>query len=597
MLYYRSAALMAALLLAFVSCGESTVPQDTLGDEGTAEDLVTPSETVDDSTDDIRASECGQASTEWQGLIPGPCQDGYDEELEAKANRIERAHQIFVAAGLDVNKDISVALENEADRQAIEDFLINSDSWDFKAHSGKDPLDVITTNHKVAGLYAGVGIAANAYRYGVLRNQDYPSEEIERARQILLKSLDALHLAQEITGTDGVIARGFQRNDIPHNDVVTVPLFDEFGNPLPEGDKNNGTWRDDQSGKYPNYSWEDSVSRDMYVGWVTAQAATWEVIKDDDTIPEQYRTRLKADALSLVKELMKVRCHAEFAPDCYDLEIPDADGRITLHGWLNPQNLDGQIYLPGLENGFHAVMALGIVAAFAYITEDPDVIAYLNDDLIATREFPRIIKEHGGEVVDMGIKSNYSNYNMAYAGLWLCMRYLNNQGARDVIQESIGPVFYNTPGKDRQAAEIGYSYYDFIYAAGAAGLRAEGQSTAAIDETAVASGLNTLRDYHDAPYWDYGVILCPEAICTEDEPNVAVSDCEPEEGFHLTVLGCKGRNGDLITEEPIPFRLLGPSNYHWRSNPYRPNREGSGSALLPSVDFRIAYWTGRWARR
>ncbi|HPB51795.1 MAG TPA: hypothetical protein PLZ31_11305, partial [Myxococcota bacterium] len=280
MLYYRSAALMAALLLAFVSCGESTVPQDTLGDEGTAEDLVTPSETVDDSTDDIRASECGQASTEWQGLIPGPCQDGYDEELEAKANRIERAHQIFVAAGLDVNKDISVALENEADRQAIEDFLINSDSWDFKAHSGKDPLDVITTNHKVAGLYAGVGIAANAYRYGVLRNQDYPSEEIERARQILLKSLDALHLAQEITGTDGVIARGFQRNDIPHNDVVTVPLFDEFGNPLPEGDKNNGTWRDDQSGKYPNYSWEDSVSRDMYVGWVTAQAATWEVIKD-----------------------------------------------------------------------------------------------------------------------------------------------------------------------------------------------------------------------------------------------------------------------------------------------------------------------------
>ncbi len=609
MRHYQSAALIAALLLAVASCGESTVPQDTVGDEGLAqdegpaldegptEDLIPQSDIPEDSTDEFLMPECGQASARWQGLIPGPGQEGYDADLEAKATRIERAHQIFVAAGLDVNKDISVALENEADRQAIEDFLVNSDSWDFKAHSGKDPLDVITTNHKVAGLYAGVGIAANAYRYGVLRNQGYPCEEVERARQILLKSLDAMHLAQEITGTDGVIARGFQRNDIPHNNVVTVPLFDEFGNPLPAGDKTNGTWRDDQSGKYPNYSWEDSVSRDMYIGWVTAQAATWEVIRDDDTFPEHYKTRLKADALMLAKELMKVRCHAEFAPDCYDLEIPDADGRITLHGWLNPQNLDGKIYLPGLENGFHAVMALGIVAAFAYVTEDPDVISYLNDDLIATREFPRIIKEHGGEVVDMGIKSNYSNYNMAYAGLWLCMRYLNNQGARDVIQESIGPVFYNTPGKDRQAAEIGYSYYDFIYAAGDAGLQAEGQAAAEVDETAVASGLNTLRDYHDVPYWDYGVILCPEAVCTEDEPDVAVSDCAPEEGVNLTVLGCKGRNADMITEEPIPFRLLGPSNYHWRSNPYIPNREGSGSSLLPSVDFRIAYWMGRWARR
>ena len=76
-----------------------------------------------------------------------------------------------------------------------------------------------------------------------------------------------------------------------------------------------------------------------------------------------------------------------------------------------------------------------------------------------------------------------------------------------------------------------------------------------------------------------------------------VSECSPEEGLNLNVLGCVGRNGDLIAEQPIPMRLLGPSNYHWRSNPYRPNREGNGSALLPSVDFRIAYWMGRWARR
>jgi len=622
------------LFLAASACAGSPAPEDTADEDIiTADTLldvtpgdlaadavrdVEPSDTTDvtaDATDDAGGDNgagdvsdeleqveftpppCGQPSTGWLGLIPGPGQEGYDSDLEAKAVRIERAHQIFVTAGLDVNKDISIALANTEDRDTVAEFLSTSDSWDFEAFSGRTPLDVITTNHKVAGLYAGVGIAANAYRYGVLRNQGYPCEEVERARGYLLASLDALHLAQEITGTDGVIVRGFQRNDIPHNDVTTVPLFDGEGNPLPEGPKNNGTWRDDQSGNYPNYSWEDSVSRDMYIGWVTAQAAAWEVMKDDETIPQTYKDRLKADVLLLAKELMKVRCHEEWAPDCYDLEIPDADGRITLHGWINPQNFDGQFYIPGGENGFHAVMALGVVAAFAYITEDPEVLAYLNEDLIAAREFPRIIAEHGWEFVDMGIKSNYSNYNMAYAGLWLCMRYLEDMDARQTVGESIGPVFYDRPDQPRQAAEIGYSYYDFIYAAGDAGFHAWGHASCDVDETAVSSGLKTLNDYHDAPYWDHGVNLCPDAVCTPEEPEVASPDCDPADGVHFTVLGCVGRNGDLITGEPIPMSLLGPSNYHWRSNPYKPNRDGDGSALLPSVDFRIAYWMGRWARR
>jgi len=379
---------------------------DVPGTDGGEDADATPADTGFDATPDglvatpFQPPACGTPSTEWVGLIPGPGQEGYDAELEAKATRIERAHQIFVTAGLDCNKDISIDLENTADRQAIEDFLQESDSWDFKDYYGKEPLEVITTNHKVAGLYAGVGIAANAYRYGVLRNQGYPCQEVERARQYLLASLDALHLAQELTGTPGVIARGFQRNDIPHNEVETVELFDGDGNPLPAV-KNNGTWRRDLSGLHPEYAWEDSVSRDMYIGWVKAQAAAWEVIRDDDSIPAAFKDRLKADALLLAKELMVVRCHEEYAPDCYDLEIPDADGRTTFHGWLNPQNFDGQFYLPGGENGFHAVMALGIVAAFAFITEDPEVVAWLNDDLIGTREFDRIVVEHGWELFQL----------------------------------------------------------------------------------------------------------------------------------------------------------------------------------------------------
>ena len=68
-------------------------------------------------------------------------------------------------------------------------------------------------------------------------------------------------------------------------------------------------------------------------------------------------------------------------------------------------------------------------------------------------------------------KSNYSTHNMAYAGLWLCMRYLDTGRRGCALQNSIGTCF-DRPDSDRPAAEIGHSYYDFIYATGDAGFHA-----------------------------------------------------------------------------------------------------------------------------
>ena len=45
------------------------------------------------------------------------------------------------------------------------------------------------------------------------------------------------------------------------------------------------------------------------------------------------------------------------------------------------------------------------------------------------------------------------------------------------------------------------------------------------------------------------------------------------------------------------MKIRPPSNYHWRSNPFKPSAGGDGSTLLPGVDFRIAYWTARWTKR
>ena len=65
----------------------------------------------------------------------------------------------------------------------------------------------------------------------------------------------------------------------------------------------------------------------------------------------------------------------------------------------------------------------------------------------------------------------------------------------------------------------------------------------------------------------------------------------------LTLLGEVGRGDELVAAEALPMALRPPSNYHWRSDPYRVNREADGTSLFPGVDFRVAYWMGRHLRR
>jgi len=237
--------------------------------------------------------------------------------------------------------------------------------------------DVVSAWRKVAGAYAGVGIAADAFRYGALRDEGADCDEVEQARVHVRRSLEALHLAVAITGEQGVIARSFARRDLPGTGpgIETTPLFDADGLPLPT-EKDNGTWREDHSGGlYPDVVWEDSCSRDQYVGWVVGFAALWEVIGADPTFPDDVKERLQRDAAVLARALMQVGGQG------YDLEIHDADGRVTYHGYLHEEAIE-RTYLTGFENGFHALMALGIVAGLAYVAEQPDIDAYLQDRLI-----------------------------------------------------------------------------------------------------------------------------------------------------------------------------------------------------------------------
>jgi hypothetical protein len=521
---------------------------------------------------------------DWQALIPGPGEDGFDADLAAVARMRDRQFHVFHALPTGLNAEISIDRAKTTERQAIEDFLRQDDGWDFEGFSGLRTEEIVDGWWKVAGAYAGMGVAADAFRYGTLRDQHYPAEQIDRAREQLLTGLDGLARAIEITGVEGVIARGFASRVYAGGGQTeqTTPLFDLSGDPLPP-EKTNGTWREDNSGLHPDFVWEDSCSRDMLIGWVTGMGAAWEVIELDAAIGEQVKERLRAQASQLVRAYMRV------GPSGYDLEIPDADGRLTFHGYLNENNVD-RMYLDGARNGFYAIMALGIIGALADIVDDPAVDAYLDETLIEQRGLAVIAKENS-LLINFDAMTNFSNYNMAFQGAWLALRHIRPSQARRDLQIALDHELYDTPGYDFQPVEFSHAFFDLTWAAGMCGAAAGQACQKAPDQAAIDRGLQTLREFPAPPFFEFERVNC-------DEDELAAGVCLAEDGqTELTVLGEVGRNGDLIVAEPLPMRLRPPSNYYWRSNPYRPNGGAQGAGMFAGPDFRIGYWMGRWVRR
>lgn len=522
---------------------------------------------------------CGTPA-DWPGILPGPGDEGFDADLADKAWDLERQFHAFNTFGVGVSRELGVSLANTDARDLIDAFITETDEWDFEEWAEQSPADVITSYSKVAGAYGGVGAAADAFRYAVLLREGASCEEIEIARGFVVESLDAMHLATAITGVPGVIARGFARSDQPGSFHDPIPLFDDEDNPLPE-EKTNGTWRADNSGEYPDYYWEDSCSRDMLIGWAIGMAATWEVIRDDPTFDQALKDRLRADALAIARSLMTVQDSG------YDLEIRDADGRMTYHGILHHSSID-RAYLPGIKNGFNALMGLGILSGLAFITEDPEVEAFIYNDLIDSRDYLDLIVNEMN-LLDLGYGSNFSMYNMATQGGWMAQRYLRDPVARAAAGESVRTAIYDRGG-NRQPREQKQTFFDFTYVASLTGNSAFTPATTALPEdalTAISNGLDTLGEWNSIPYWNYGQVPC-------DETEVESGDCVAEDGTEITVLGAIGRNDSVIAEEPVPMRLRPASNYWWRSNPYQVVGGGDGSGLYPGADFRFAYWMGRY---
>jgi len=527
---------------------------------------------------------CAASAGRAEPLIPGPGVPGFEPALAQKDLQFARQFFEFNARNFGVSLDVFIP--NEANRQLLYQWI--ETDHDFISFSQQHPYELISHFDEWGdlGMFGGMATAGDAWRYIVLRDGGAPLAEVEEARQVLLRALDAWHIYVAVTGEPGAFARGIRLRvpqeagapPIPGTLPETLPLFDAQGDPQP-ADK-APTWRDDQTGLFPDWIWLDDTSKDQADGYFLVMGALWDAIANDADIPQSYRDRMVSDALALANRLMTVHSvGGVMTPDVYMVLI-DADGRPVTHYGLNPQVIDESnniVVAPdfALQNGFNGLLGLGAMKVLHHITGDPTIGAFYYEELIDTWHWDdSALNPSLGGVSSMylGSETNFSNVNMAAVAFYNILRYEGDPDIRGRFAIGVEEQFYN-PGKDRQAKGLKLPFFDLLYTA----FRHTGT-----DAQALADAMESLRDWHEPPYFDIHMENC-------DSSEIASGNCTGLDGTPIELES----PGSDVPVDPVPIRIRPPSNFENRSNPYTVNGGGGGDRLDPGGCFRSSYWLGR----
>lgn len=479
----------------------------------------------------------------------------------------------------------------------IRDWLHNGQGKSLKEFSGLHPYEVVGEYEGPAGigLRGGGASPGTAFRYMALKAEGAPKEVLEAARSQVVRAIETLWVVHVITGIPYGVARGVMllrplnegEPPFPHPTPNIVPLFDDQGNPLPPGPKNNGTDRADNSGSVlPEglWYWQDSCSKDQLVGWVLAMATLYDAVVDDPEVDRGVVKRLQDVACAIGAGLrQKYPFQAlDGKVYLYDLVIMDADGRPTLHHDLNPLSVDG-VYLPpdsGALNIFNLVMALGIVKGLYHVCKDKESEAFLYDELIGRRGYLTYLSDTDKQIdyIYMGTKTNFSNVNMMAIALFLNLYFESDESIAEPIRDFMERKWWDPPGVAQAARRLKQPYFIALHEA----MTKNGTDPALAEEAA-----RLLKAFTLDPYVDEARINC-------DEQEIAQGVCVAIDG--KTILTLQERGAHPIATEALDPSIRPPSNFDARSNPFLVNGGGSGG-LNPGGDLHAAYWLLRYLQQ
>lgn len=432
--------------------------------------------------------------------------------------------------------------------------------------------------HGDEGNFAGVASVGVAARLLELRREGAPEAEIAPARASAVRAAQAWHVYGAIGGP-GVAARGIRRvapwspgdPPFPGAPVDVVPLKDAGGSPMPADKK--PVWRAPVASGFDGWVWFDDTSKDQVSGYALGAMWLWDALADDPAVDPQVRADLASSLLAFARSLMKV------APETgTDLCIRDADGRLTSFFDLNPRQLspDGAPVPEdfGVQNGFNAALALGIVRAAYHVSGDEELGKYYYEELVGRRDLPAIMASTAG-VIFLGSSTNYSNVNMLAIALATLGRVETDPYVRQRLQETLETQFWST-GSTRDVESSQQAWPDAVYGGYSA------SPPAALRDRVK----NNLGGFQPAPAFDRDRVNC-------DDAEIAAGQCTAIDGVTILELDSgKGHNGMVVAKDIVPMSVRPDSDFYWRSDPHQVNGAG-GPTMNPGGDYLAAYWLSR----
>ncbi len=532
---------------------------------------------------------------------------GANPALEQTMARHERQFYGINAVpfGLSLNAHIPPLSTSEgADARArIDAYLAQSDELDFKAQSGKHPFEVVATygEHGDLGFFGGVALLGTAFEYMTLKQEGAPAEALAVARARVVRAAEAWHIFYVVTGGGGLVARGIRRvvpedpsdPPIPDPPETLIPLFGADGKPLP-APKDNGSERADLSdGALPpgTWTWIDSCSKDQLSGQVLGMVVLYEAMKDDPDIDQALVTRMQADArlvgemLMEKRELLGLETAVSLSPGTlYDLIIMDADKRATFFHDLNPLSLEKVYVAPdgGTFNMFNVVMAWGIIKGLHHITGDPRLEAFLYEDLLSEREFPKKITNRSDpgavDYMYQGLKTNFDVPDMTGVVLFLAIWLEKDPTVTAYLRDYLEDAWWARAGESHTARLAKQPLWHALYLA---------STDRGTDPALVAELADLLSGFTLGPYWE-------EARTNCDPAEIAAKQCLAIDGKTVLTLEGQAPNGKWLATEALHPSIRPTSDFNARSNSFEVNGGGGGDKLNPGGDLMGAFWMARY---
>ncbi len=232
-------------------------------------------------------------------------------------------------------------------------------------------------------IWSGCYVAAQAFRYAVTGD---PAAELQ-----VHKSIEGLHLLQDVTGRPGLLARGIKRWNEQNPEVG------------PEWHRG--------SGQFSDYQWLGDVSADQVDGVIFGYAVAFDLI-DDPVLRQSISIHVKAIADHLID---------------HGMTIQDVDGQQTKHGDLTT----------GLfSEPLNALIALAVVKAAYHTTKDEKYQQqYLN--LVHRQGYHKRAVRARDPWWEVFTGVNHSDNDLAFLAYYTLLRYDGDPALLDYYFKSL----------------------------------------------------------------------------------------------------------------------------------------------------------------